>query len=418
VAYTAAVPRTLSYAEARARVLGAVRVLPSDLVPLAEARGRALRRAFRAPHALPPFRNSAMDGYAIRSQDLAEASDASPVGLPVVGVIAAGAVPAPLGPREAMRIMTGAALPGGADAVVPFEEALTSPDRLRVRFKSPVAPNAFVRGEGEDLPAGAEALPAGRDLSAHDLALLASLGAAKVEVGLRPRVAILSTGDELLGVEEPLRPGTVRDSNTPLLRSLLEECQCIVVRSERVSDRPDAVQARLRALLEVADVVLTIGGVSAGDFDPVKEGLAGIPGAELWRVAMKPGRPQAFGSPNGRIFHGLPGNPASVACVFEALVRPALRKMQGFTTLDRPRLQVRVAESIDSRAGRTDFVRATLSWRDDAWWAQPAGAQVSGHVLPQSRAHALVIVPHAAAALAAGDRAEALLLRWPDHPAE
>ena len=154
--------------------------------------------------------------------------------------------------------------------------------------------------------------------------------------------------------------------------------------------------------------------LAAGDFDPVKEALPEVGDIALWRVAMKPGRPQAFGTPRGRLFFGLPGNPASVACVFEALVRPALRKLQGFATLDRPRVPVRAAERIESRAGRTDFVRVTLERRDDAWWAIPAGDQVSGHLMPQSRAHALLVVPEEADALETGGRAEALLLRWPE----
>jgi len=160
--------------------------------------------------------------------------------------------------------------------------------------------------------------------------------------------------------------------------------------------------------------VLTIGGVSAGDFDPVKEALERIGGIESWRVAMRPGRPQAFGTPGGKLFYGMPGNPASVACVFETLVRPALRVLQGFTQLDRPRVPVRVAQSIESRAGRTDFVRVTLTWRDDGLlWAAPAGDQVSGHLAPQSRAHGLLIVPEASARLDAGERATALVLRPP-----
>jgi molybdopterin molybdotransferase len=400
-------------------VLAAVRPLPAESVRLEEARGRALRRVIRAPHDLPPFSNSSMDGYAIRVADLSGASPGAPAELPVVDVIPAGRIAAPpLGPREAMRIMTGAQIPEGADAVVPFEEAegIGSGRAERVRFTRPPAPGANVRAAGDDIAAGSEALPEGRELSAHDLALLASLGIARVEVGRRPRVAIVSTGDELLRVGDALRPGAIRDSNLPQLRALLEEVGCSVIRSEHVPDRPDEIANHLRQMLKVADVVLSVGGVSAGDFEPVKQSLDALAGAELWRVAMRPGRPQVFGVPDGRMFHGLPGNPGSVACVFEALVRPALRKMQGFSGLDRPRIEVRAEVEIESSPGRTDFVRAVLARHDDAWWATPAGAQISGHLTPQSRAHALVIVPEQAAALARGDRAEALLLRWPEAP--
>jgi molybdopterin molybdotransferase len=174
------------------------------------------------------------------------------------------------------------------------------------------------------------------------------------------------------------------------------------------------VASRIREALKISDAVLTIGGISAGDFDPVKEAISELDGVELWRVAMRPGRPQAFGMPGGTLFHAMPGNPASVACVFEALVRPALRVMQGFTQLDRPRVPVRVAMAIESRAGRTDFVRCALAWRDGALWATPAGAQVSGHLSPQARAHALVVVPEPAERLESGAAAEALVMRAPE----
>jgi molybdopterin molybdotransferase len=400
---------------ARARVLGAAAAMPPERVPLADARGRALRRSVRAPHPLPPFANSSMDGLALRAQDVAGATPSSPVELTVIGTVAAGAASArAVGPGEALRIMTGAPIPPGADAVVPFEDTGAAGSGDRVRVNRAVEPGAFVRGEGEDLARDAVALEAGRELSPHDLALLAAIGIAQIDVGRRPRVVIVSTGNELLGVEEPLRPGAIRDSNVPLLRALLEECGCTVLRAERAPDDPAEVAKRVQKALGIADVVFTIGGVSEGDFDPVKQGLDRLPGAELWRVAMKPGRPQAFGVHEGRLFFGLPGNPASVACVFEALVRPALRALQGHAQIDRPRLAVHAAEDIESRAGRTDFVRAVLEPDGDGWRARPAGAQVSGHLTPQSRAHALLIVPEATSRLAAGDRADAWLLRWPE----
>ena len=420
MASTAARTEPLSYGEARARVLGAVRPLPPETIAAAEARGRALRRRVTAAHALPPFRNSSMDGFAVRAADLERARADSPATLPVVEVIAAGRTPSrALEPGEAMRIMTGAMLPEGATAVVPVEdaEAVRAPDgRERVHFTRAARPGQNVREAGADLAAGAVALEEGRELSAHDLALLVSLGEARIPVGPRVRAAVFSTGDELLEADEPLRPGAIRDSNRPMLGALLEECGATVVTSRRLPDDPARVADSMKKLLEVADVVITIGGVSAGDFDPVKLALPEVGDIALWRVAMKPGRPQAFGTPRGRLYFGLPGNPASVTCVFEALVRPALRKLQGFAGLDRPRLPARAAERIDSRAGRTDFVRVTLERRGDAFWATPAGDQTSGHVAPQSRAHALLVVPEEAAALEEGAAADALLLRWPEAP--
>lgn len=411
-------PETLSYRAARERVLAAVKPLPAETVPLLEARGRALRRAYAASHALPPFRNSSMDGYAVVTQDLAGASARTPVELDVVDVLPAGRVSSrPLSRGHAMRIMTGAMVPDGANAVVPFEDCErvnAAGGAERARFRRPARHDENIRPAGRDVREGEVPLAEGRELSVHDLALLAALGESRLGVGPRPRCAILSTGDELLEIDQALRPGAIRDSNRPMLALLVEECGGRVVASERVGDDAKSFAARARAMLDQADVLFSIGGVSEGDFDPVKLGLGALGDVALWRVAMKPGRPQAFGVPRGRIFFGLPGNPASVACVFETLARPALRKLQGFSELDRPRIPVRVAEPVPSRAGRTDFLRVTLERRGDALWARPAGEQVSGHLAPQSRAHALLIVPEEAASLATGDPAEALLLRWPD----
>lgn len=407
--------RALSFAEARARVLAAVVPLPAEEIPLAAARGRVLAADAVAPHELPSFDNSAMDGFALRAADLASASASAPVTLPVVAVVPAGRVaPRPLAAGEAMRIMTGAAIPPGADSVLAFEdvERLEAPER--VRAARPPRPGEHIRRAGEDVRAGETVLTAGRALSAHDLALLASLGATHVAVGRRPRVAIVSTGDELVEPGEPLPAGAIRDSNRAMLAMLCEEAGAEVTSTRRAGDRPAEVAHALRVALETADVALSIGGVSAGDFDPVKQSLGALGEVELWRVAMRPGKPQAFGTPGGRLFYGLPGNPASVACVFEAMVRPALRALQGATSIGRPRLGVRAAEAFESKAGRVDLQRVTLAWREGAWWASSAGPGVSGHLAPQSRAHALLVVPEAAARLAPGESAEAWVLRWPE----
>ena len=416
MASTGAAPETLALAVARERVLEAARPRPAEPVPLREARGRALREDVIAPHDLPPFRNTSMDGMAIRSADTRVGRAGGNVVLRVVETIRAGQVASrPVEPGEAMRIMTGAPLPEGADAVAPIEDVVLDSDGggPRASLGRPVEPGANVRAAGADLKAGERALSRGREISPHDVALLAALGVAEVPVGPRPRVAALSTGDELVPAWAPLRPGAIRDSNLPMLVALLEESGALVGEALRCGDDPGEVADAIVRLLEGADVVITIGGVSAGDFDPVKQALDSVGGISLWRVAMKPGRPQAFGSPRGKLFFGLPGNPASVTCVFEALVRPALRNLQGFSELDRPRLAVRVAEAMGSRPGRTDFVRVSLDWREGEWWATPAGPQVSGHVAPQSRAHALLVVPEERVAIERGESAQVLVLRWP-----
>jgi len=408
-----------SLQDAQKIVLDAAHPLGLEKIGLLEVLGRVLGEDIIAQRDNPPWDNSAMDGFAVRHEDIKqEHAIGKAVILKVIEDVPAGKMATKtVGPGQAIRIMTGARVPDGANAVVPFEDS----QRLdgagggeRARFLRPARHDENIRPAGRDVRQGESPLAVGRELSAHDLALLAALGEARVSVGPRPRVAVLSTGDELLEIDQALRPGAIRDSNRPMLGMLLEECGARVSASERVRDDPRQFVSRVEALAPEADVVISIGGVSAGDFEPVKKGLGSLGEIALWRVSMRPGRPQAFGEAFGRTFFGLPGNPASVACVFEALVRPALRQLQGFTHLDRPRLEVRAARTLESRAGRTDFVRATLERRDDAWWASPAGEQVSGHLAPQSRAHALVIVPGEREALAAGDRAEALLLRWPE----
>jgi molybdopterin molybdotransferase len=408
--------RSLTYAEARALVLAAVRPLAREPVALRDAAGRALRETIVAPHALPPFHNTAMDGFAIRSADSASASTARPVTLRVAEVLPAGRASAhALAAGEAARIMTGAMLPAGADAVVAFEDAerVGAGDDETCVLRQPVKSGDHVRSAGADIAKGAVALEQGRELSPYDLALLASLGVAQVAASRAPRVAVLSTGDELLDIDAPLVPGAIRDSNLPMLSQLVAASGCSVTLATRLPDDAVHVGARVREALEANDVVLTIGGVSAGDFDPVKEALASLGDVELWRVAMRPGRPQAFGTPAGKLFFGLPGNPASVACVFEVLVRPALRALQGHAQLDRPRVPVRVTQDVESRAGRTDFVRCSLAWREGKLWAQPVGAQVSGHLVPQSRAHALLVVPEPVERLSEGDAATAIIWRLP-----
>jgi molybdopterin molybdotransferase len=409
-------PLALTYGGARRLVLDDLEPLDAIHAPYDHCTGRALRADVTAPHALPPFANSAMDGWAVRAADLAGA-DAATVTLPVSGVIAAGGgEPPALAAGHAMRIMTGAPLPPGADAVLPFEQGERLADAAggeTVAARHAPHPGEHVRAAGRDVAAGARILPAGRELSAHDVSLLASLGVSSVPVGPAPRVAVLSTGDELLDPAEALRPGCIRDSNLSLLARLATEAGAEVVLAERRRDDAGVVRDWLADAFVRADLVLTIGGVSAGDFDPVKQALGAFPGIALWRVEMRPGRPQAFGTAGGALYFGLPGNPASVVCVFEALVRPALRRLQGFADLDRPRVPVRMTAPVASRAGRTDFVRCELAWSDGRLLATPAGDQVSGHLAPQSRAHALVVVPEQAEALAAGDAAEALLLRMP-----
>lgn len=412
--------RDLRYAEARAEVLARATALPAIEMPLVQAAGRALRRRVVARHALPSFRNSAMDGFAVRASDTSGASASSPLVLTVSQVIPAGRAPSrPLTGGTAARIMTGAMLPEGADGIAPFEDVtrVGAGGEERVTLARPVSRGDHVREAGGDVAEGDLVLAEGEQLTAHAIGLLGSLGEAVVRVGPAPRVAVLSTGDELLDLDAALTPGAVRDSNLGLLSALCREAGAEVTIAGRLPDEPARVMQRIEEALALADVTLTIGGVSVGDFDPVQQVVTRHPGISLWSVAMRPGRPQAFGSPApGRLYFGLPGNPASVACVFEALVRPALLQLQGFRAIDRPRVPVRMAAAVASKQGRTDFLRCRLEWHEERLLATLAGAQVSGHQNPQARAHALVLVPESASGLAQGEAAEALLLRLPEGP--
>ncbi len=412
-------PLPLTFDAARARIQAAVaaaRPLAHERVALADAIGRVLAADLIAAHALPPFRNSAMDGFAVRSADLAHATPDAPVTLRVTSVLAAGEARShTLTSGTAARIMTGAPLPQGCDAIVPFEDAERSGhgDAERCLVRHAVRAGDHVREAGADLAAGARALTAGTRLNARQLALAASLGAATLAVSARPRVTVLSTGDELIEPSEPLRPGAIRDSNRLMLAQLCAEAGADVVHTARLPDDAERVTHAIRLALATSDVVFTIGGVSAGDFDPVKQALDTLEDIELWRVAMRPGRPQAFGLVEGVLCFGLPGNPASVTCVFETLARPALLALQGAARVERARVPVRSGERLASRAGRTDFVRCTLAWHDGALIATSAGAQVSGHLTPQAHAHALLIVPEELESLESGAVAEAFVWELP-----
>ena len=268
--------------------------MPAHEVPLAESRGRALRSALVAPHDLPPFRNSSMDGIGVRSADLAEASLTDPVTLAVTDEIPAGRAPGhPVARGECQWVMTGAMLPEGADAIVPIEDLEVVEGGARADHDDGRGGPERARA-GADVRAGDLVLAAGRELSAHDVALLAALGIARPAVGPAPRVVALSTGDELLDPGAALRPGAIRDSNLPMLVGLLEEAGARAVAAERLGDDPAVVAARIERALAQADVVITLGGVSAGRHDPVKLSVGRIGGIALWRVAMKPGRPQAL----------------------------------------------------------------------------------------------------------------------------
>jgi molybdopterin molybdotransferase len=397
--------------EAQREVLAAMHPLREAEVPLAEARGLCLTREVVAPHAVPPFTNAGMDGFAVRSADTATA----PVELEVVEDLPAGRVAArEVGAGTASRVMTGAPLPAGADAVVMMEHTeAAGPGRVRVLHS--VAPGEAVRLEGSDLAAGSLVFPAGERLTAGHLAVLASIGMARPCVRRRPRVAVLSTGDEVTAPEETaLGPGAIRDANRPLLLGLLGELGVEAVDLGIVPDDAGQLADAFGEAGRDADAVISSGGVSVGAHDLVKEVLAGLGGIQFWTVAMQPGKPFAFGALGETPFFGLPGNPVSVTVAFEQLVRPALLHRMGAGFLFRPQVAGRLAGPVSVDPERTGFVRVSAAYRDGTWEATPSGEQGSHVLSALVRADAFAVVPAGVGTLPAGAEVELEMFRWPE----
>jgi molybdopterin molybdotransferase len=382
----------LSVAEALDRVLAGVAVLPAESVALAEALGRVLAAPVVAERAIPPWDNSSMDGYAVRAEDLRGASDSGPVALTLVGEVAAGTVAGGgVGPGQAYRILTGAPLPSGSDTVVPQEEVRR--DGARVLFVRPVHRGAFVRTRGEDIRPGDRMLEPGTELRPAALGVLASLGHARVRVYRRPRVAVLSTGDELVAPEHPLGPGQIPDSNSYTLAALAAEAGAVPQSLGIARDRREELVERLRQGLE-ADVLVSSAGVSVGDRDFVREAIEAL-GARLdfWKVNMRPGKPLTFGRAGECLFFGLPGNPVSCMVTFELFVRPVVRRLGGHRTLGRPRVTARALQPIDNPGSRPGYLRVRLERVAGGLGARPTGEQGSAILRSMLLAEGLAVVP-------------------------
>ncbi|MGH2789655.1 MAG: molybdopterin molybdotransferase MoeA [Actinomycetota bacterium] len=366
----------LSVEEARARVLDAVRPVDTEEVLVGRALGLVSAKEVLASHPLPRFANSAMDGYAVVAKDVADASEETPVELRVIGEVRAGD-PGEIhvDPGGAARIMTGAPLPDGADAIVMVE--VTEERDGAVFIKGSAAKGQHVRPAGDDLAAGAVLVPEGIELGPGELALLASMGKSPISVRRGPRVALLVTGDELVDPEEEPGPGQIRDSNAIALTALLQMAGADVVLSERVPDAREAVVDAFERAAAEADVIVSSGGVAVGKYDFVKDVVEELGGIQLWRVAMQPGKPVVLGSVRDAVFLGLPGNPVSVHVGFEQFVRPAIRKMRGCRSLLRPTLEATLTETITKRPGRLHFVRVRLRRAGGEWLATPTGPQGS-----------------------------------------
>lgn len=403
----------LSVREARERILAQFSPLQTTQCPLEAAAGRVLAETIRAETDLPAFDNSSVDGFAVRAEDVTTV----PVMLPVIGDIPAGKAPNfRLEAGQAARIMTGAKLPAGADAVVMVEntdfgpQPAGTPAPQQVLIQKAVSPAENIRKRGADLRARDEILFAGQVLRPQDTGMLAMLGVAQVPVYRRPRVAIVSSGDELLPVDALLEDGKIRDTNTYTLAALAAQSGCEALRLGVAADQREAVQEILdRAVESGADVIISSAGVSVGAFDFVKDVVESAGALDFWKVNMRPGKPLAFGSYKGIPFFGLPGNPVSAFVGFLAFARPALRRMSGRETAREDTIRVVLAEAVESD-GRESYLRAVVTRENGTPTARLTGHQGSGNLFSLVQANALLIIPSGVKSCPPGTEVEAWLL--------
>jgi len=407
------VQRDITAAEALARVLARTPVLGSETVALGDVLGRVLAEAVHSDRVLPPADNSAMDGYAVSAADCAQASARAPVWLLVAFDVPAGAAQTlRLARGSAARILTGAPLPAGADSVVRQEDTDRDGERVAIRFAPELGEN--VRRAGEDVQRGECVLEAGTRVGAAQVGMLASLGRTVVAVHQRPRVAVLSGGDELVEPDGDVTGGRIVSSNSWSIAAQCRELGADPVYLGIARDTPDDIERRLRAGL-AADVIVSSAGVSVGDRDFVRGVLEKL-GCRLdfWGVKIKPGYPLAFGrvgdDGRGPLVFGLPGNPVSAMMTFEQFVRPALLRMQGAARLHRPLVRVRLAETLRKKPGRMNLVRVALERDGDIVIARSTGNQSSGVLTSMIRAHGILIFPAEASELAAGASASVQVL--------
>jgi molybdopterin molybdotransferase len=401
----------LSVAEARARTveIAANRALPAENVALEAALGRVLAADVSAPHDVPGFVNSAMDGFALRGADLPASGEKK---FHLLGQVFAGGDMAPeVATDTCVRITTGAPLPRGADTVVMKEN--TRADGEHIMIVAGTAPAANVRAAGEDYQLGDLALKRGTRLTPAHVGVLASFGFAEVKVTRRPRAVLFTTGDELTAPGEPLRFGHIYDSNRFSLGGLLQQHDVALLRHARLRDDPVVLREALIRAGRDADIIVSSGGVSAGEADFLPRLLADIGEVIFWKVRMRPGMPFLFGKIGGALMFALPGNPVSGIATFLSLVRPALEAMTGAAGRHTP-LQARLHQAIHKRHARTEFQRARLQCDDGTLWAMPLEKQGSGMLRGVAEADALIVLPETVHEFSAGDVIDVLPLPgWP-----
>jgi molybdopterin molybdotransferase len=394
----------LSVEQAQAEILGRARPLPTERVDILAALGRVLAEPLRSTRRIPPWPNSSMDGYAVRAIDTRPAAT-----LRVIDRVIAGSLPTrTVGAGEATRIFTGAPMPSGADAVVPQED-VDAHDGV-IALSATVEAGAFVRPAGEDVREGDLVLEPGRAIGAAEIGLLATLGRTHVAVGRRPRVAVLSTGNELADLGTEPTPAQIPNSNTYSLMAQITESGGLPLNLGVAPDRLEVIAERITRGRE-ADVLVTSAGVSVGELDLVREALVNA-GADLhlWKVDMRPGKPITFGSLAGRPVFGLPGNPVSAMVTFELFVRPMILTMQGRRAISRPRIRATAVTPIVNRGSRRGYLRVMLEPAADRWKARLTGDQGSGILRSMVSADGLAVLA-GDTAVAAGEDVEVIVLR-------
>jgi molybdopterin molybdotransferase len=409
----------LSVEEALQKILAEVDALETETVPILEALGQVLAEDIVSAINVPPLDNSAMDGYAVRALDTAGAAGVSPKLLRVIDTVIAGSISQKeVTPCTAVRIMTGAPLPRGADAVVQFEntdETGRKNPGAEIGILVPAEPGLNVRRAGEDVAKGAVAIKKGAVIRPAEVGVMASLGYSRVKAVRRPVVAILSTGNELVELGQPLPEGKIYDSNLYSLAGLVKRYGCVPKILGIARDEEKSLIAKLRQAQD-ADMLLTTGGVSMGDYDMVKDVLARDGKMVFWKVRVKPGKPLAFGKIKGKtkdIPHlGLPGNTVSCMVSFELFVRPALLKMMGKKNLDKPAVEAILEDNVKNDAGRRVYNRAIIARRDGHYYARMTGPQGSGILKSMVLANGLVLIPEEKKAMKKGETIRALMLDW------
>ncbi len=399
----------VSVDEALNRILNRIQILGFEKVDIITSLGRVIGEDIFVPRDIPPLDNSAMDGYAVRAADIKGASQENPISLKVIEELPAGALPQmSVTKGEAVRIMTGAPIPKGADTVVMVEDTEKAGEGVRV-FQG-VPPGENIRRAGEDVKKDDRVISKGSVIRAAEVGMLASVGRAFVSVHQRPVVAILCTGDELVDVHEGIADHKIVSSNSYTLSAQVMECGALPLQLGIAKDDPAEIEEKLREGLR-ADVILSSAGVSVGDYDLVKDILREI-GFEMdfWGVAMRPGQPLAFGTTGGKPTFGLPGNPVSSMVSFEQFVRPSLLKMMGHKNLFRPLVEAVLEEEISKKPDRRHFMRAKLSLEEDRYVVTTTGPQGSGILNSMVEANSLVIVPEEVTEIKAGEKVRVQIL--------